>query len=97
MDSSCEKIEKEEFESNHTEFLINKQDLISIKTTKIREDYSISCKIGEDKFANICLCKSKITKDHYAVKIFSVTSIEPKVLENFINEAEVLEKLITQT
>ncbi|OMJ90441.1 hypothetical protein SteCoe_7137 [Stentor coeruleus] len=90
MGTACGKVEKEEIKNNPSEFSINKRDLVRVKTTNIREDYSIGDKIGNEKFATLHKCKNKATGAHYVVKIFSTTGVEPKVLEAFIKEAELL-------
>lgn len=90
MGATCGKVEKEEPKSKGNDFALNKRDLVQVKTTNIREDYSIGDKIGDEKFAALHKCKSKQSGQRLLVKVFSVTTIEPKVLDAFIQEAELL-------
>lgn len=86
----CGKVEKEEKSKNNEDFTINKRDMIRVKTTNIRDDYTIGDKIGNEKFAAIHKCKNKGTGLRSIAKIFSISGVEPKVLEAFIKEAELL-------
>ncbi|OMJ71185.1 hypothetical protein SteCoe_30681 [Stentor coeruleus] len=90
MGNTCGKVEKEVPKNQGDNFALNKRDLVRVKTTNIRNDYSIGDKIGNEKFAALHKCKSKQTGQRLLVKIFSVTAIEPKALESFIQEAELL-------
>ncbi|OMJ68149.1 hypothetical protein SteCoe_34487 [Stentor coeruleus] len=90
MGTICGKSEKQEKSNKSGDFSINKRDMIRIKITNIREDYSIGDKIGNEKFAVLHKCKNKQTGSRCIAKIFSVAGVEPKVLEAFIKEAELL-------
>lgn len=90
MGNGCGKISEDNVNIAPATFHLNKKDLVKVKTTSIRDEYTIGRQVGEDKFATIFNCRNNATQKRYVAKFYQVKNVNPKILESFMKEAEML-------
>jgi calcium-dependent protein kinase len=91
MGSVCGKIEDSHEKKAKDNMMLTKKDMVKIKYSNVRDDYHIGKKVTEEKFATIYEAKHKTTKKKYFAKFYPIKSIDPNVLDAFLQETEVLQ------